>query len=66
MKQEWKNHDERRCLNERNKWLSFIEGRVNTGKEQMEKIVNEENKWEHMVETDAAVIHMELLIQCKG
>ena len=42
-----------RCLRGRDGQLGFIEeNRAKIWKERMEKIMNEENKWDHMVETD--------------
>ena len=39
-------------LRGRDRRLSFFEDRAKIWKEHMEKIMNEENKWDHMVETD--------------
>ena len=42
-----------RCLRGRDGRLGFIEeNRAKIWKEHMEKIMNEENEWHHMVETD--------------
>ena len=50
MKKEGKDVEGGRCL--RDGRLGFIENRTKIWKEQMEKIMNEENEWNHMVETD--------------
>ena len=52
MKKEGKNLEEGRCLRASDERLSFIEDQAKIWKEHMEKIMNEENKWDHMVETD--------------
>ena len=42
-----------RCLRAGDKQLGFIEeDRAKLWKEHMEKIMNKENEWDHMVETD--------------
>ena len=51
-KQEGKNVEGGRCLRGRDGRLAFIEDRAKIWKEHMEKIINEENEWDHMVETD--------------
>ena len=53
MKKEGKNVEEGRCLRGGDGRLGFIEeDRAKIWKEHMEKIMNEENEWDHMVETD--------------
>ena len=53
MRKDGKDLERRRCLRGRNGWFGFIEeDRVKIWKEPIEKIMNEENKWEQMVETD--------------
>ena len=53
MKKEGKNVEGESCLRRRNKRLGFIEeDRAKIWKEHMEKIMNEENEWDCMVETD--------------
>ena len=49
-----------RCLNGRNGWLGFIEeDRAKICKEHIERIMNEENEWDQMVETDVVEGHVE-------
>ena len=53
MKKEGKNVEGGRSLRESYARLGFIEeDREKIWKEHMEKIINEENKWDQMVETD--------------
>ena len=53
MKKEGKDVEGGRCLRETDQRLGFIEeDRATIWKEHMEKIMNEENEWDHMVETD--------------
>ena len=53
MKKEGKDVEEGRCLRGSDGLLGFIaENSANIWKEHMEKIINVENKWDHMVETD--------------
>ena len=53
MKNEGKNVEGGRCLKGRDGRSGFIEeDREKIGKEHMEKIMNEQNEWDHMVETD--------------
>ena len=53
MKKEGKNVEGRRCLRGSGRRLNIIEeDRGKIWKEHMEKIMDEENKWDHMVETD--------------
>ena len=53
IKKEGKGEEGGRCLRGRDGRLSFVkEDREKIWKEHMEKIMNEENKWGHMVETD--------------
>ena len=53
MKKEGKDVEGGRCLRGRDERLGFIEeNRAKIWKELIEKIMNEENKWDHMVETD--------------
>ena len=47
-----KNLEGGRCLKGRGGRLDFIEDRTKILKEHMEKIINEENEWDHMVKTD--------------
>ena len=52
-KKEGKGVDGGRCLKGRNGGLGFIEeDKAKMWKEHMEKIVNEENEWDRIVETD--------------
>ena len=52
MKKERKNEQRGRCLRERDGRLGFIgEDRAKIWKEHMENIMNEENKWDLMIET---------------
>ena len=54
MKKEGKNVEEKRCSRGSDGLLSFIEeDRAKIWKERRKKIINEENKWDDMVETDA-------------
>ena len=62
-----------RCLRGGDGRLGFIEeDRAKIWKEHMEKIMNEENEWDHMVETDVVEdqwkkwLVMKLWRQCKG
>ena len=52
MKKEGKDGEGGRCLRGRDGRLRFIGDRAKIWKEHMEKIMNEENEWNHMVETD--------------
>ena len=52
MKKKGKDVEGGRCLRGRDRLLDFIEDRAKIWKEHMEKIMNEENEWDHMVETD--------------
>ena len=53
MKKEGKDVEEGRCLRGGDGRLGFIEeDRAKIWKEHMEKIMNKENEWDHMVETD--------------
>ena len=53
MKKKGKDVEGGRCLRGENRRLGFIEeDRVKIWKEHMEKIMNEENEWDRMVETD--------------
>ena len=53
LKKEGKDVERGRCLRGRNGRLDFIEeDRAKIWKEHMEKIMNEENEWDRMVETD--------------
>ena len=53
MKKEGKDVEGGRCFRRRDGRLDFIEkDRAKIWKELMEKIMNEENEWDHMVETD--------------
>ena len=53
MKKEGKDVEGGRCLRGGNKRLGFIEeDRAKIRKEHMKNIMNQENKWDHMVETD--------------
>ena len=53
MEKEGKNLKGGRCLRGGDGRLGFIvEDRTKIWKEHMEKIMNEENEWDHMVETD--------------
>ena len=52
MKIEGKDVKRGRCLRGRDGGLGFVEDRAKIWKEHMEKIMNEENEWDHMVETD--------------
>ena len=53
MKNEGKDVEGGRCLRGRDERFGFIEeNRAKIWKDHMEKIMNEENEWEHMVETD--------------
>ena len=53
MKKEGKDLEGGRCLRERGGRLGFIEkDRAKFWKEHMEKIMNQENEWDHMVEID--------------
>ena len=53
MKKEGKNMEGGRCLRGGDGRLGFIEeDRAKIWKEHMEKFMNEENEWDHMVETD--------------
>ena len=54
MKKEGKDVEGGRCLRGGDGRLSFIEDRAKIWKEHMEKIMNEKNKSNHMVETDLA------------
>ena len=49
-KEEGKDLEGGRCLKGRDGRLGFIE--EDSWKDHMKKIVNEENEWDHMVETD--------------
>ena len=51
MKKGWILKEE--VLKRKRQW-DFIEDRAKIWKEHTEKIMNEENKWDHMVETDVA------------
>ena len=54
MKKEGKDVEEGRCLRGGDGRLGFIEeDRAKIWKEHMEKIMNEENEWDHMVQTDS-------------
>ena len=54
MKKEGKNLEGERCLRGRDGQLDFIEkDRAKIWKEHMERIMNEEEKWDQIVETDA-------------
>ena len=73
MKREGKDVEEGRCLGGRDRRLGFIEeDRAKIWKEHMEKIMNEENEWDHMVETDVKKdqwkkwLVMKLRKQCTG
>ena len=52
MKKEGKDLERGRCLRERDGRLGFIEDKATIWKEHAEKIMNEENEWDQMVETD--------------
>ena len=53
MKKEGKNLKGERCLRGSDGQLGFIkEDREKVWNKHLEKIMNEENKWDHMVETD--------------
>ena len=53
MKKEGKGVEGERCLRGRDGQLGFIEKDwVKIWKEHMEKIMNEENKWDHILKTD--------------
>ena len=53
MKKEWKNVEGKKCLRGRDGQLGFIEeDSMKLWKEHMQKIMNGENKWDHMEETD--------------
>ena len=53
MKKEGKDLERGRCLRGRDRQLGFIEeDRATIWKEHVEKIMNEENEWDQMVETD--------------
>ena len=53
MKKEGMDVEEGRCLRGSDGRLGFVEeNRAKIWKEHMEKITNEKNKWDHMVETD--------------
>ena len=53
MKKEGKDVEGGRWLRRRDEQLSFVEeDRAKIWKEHMEKIMNEENEWDHIVETD--------------
>ena len=53
IKKEGKDVEGASCLRESDGRLGFIEeNSTKTWKEHMEKIMNGENEWEHMVETD--------------
>ena len=53
MKKEGKDMEGGRCLRGGDRRLCFIEeDKAKVWKEHMKKIVNEENEWDHMVETD--------------
>ena len=52
MKKEGNDMEGGRCLRGRDERLGFIEDRAKIWKEHMEKIMKEENEWDHMVETD--------------
>ena len=53
MKKEGKDLEGGRCLRGRDGRLGFfVEDRAKICKEHMEMIMNEENEWDHMVETD--------------
>ena len=43
-----------RCLRGKDGRLGFIEDRAKIWKEHMEKIMNKENEWDHIMETDVA------------
>ena len=52
-KKEGNDVEGRRCLKGRDERSDFIEDdRAKIWKEHMEKIINEKNEWDHMVETD--------------
>ena len=58
MKKERKDVEGRRCLRDSDGRLGFIkENREKIWKEHMEKIMNEENEWDHVVKTD--VVHLQ-------
>ena len=53
MKKEGKNVEGGRCLRGKDGRLDFIEeNRAKIWKEHIKKIMNEENEWDHVVETD--------------
>ena len=53
MKKEGKDVERGRCSRGRDRRLGFIEeDRAKIWKKHMEMIMNEENEWDHMVETD--------------
>ena len=60
MKKEGKNLEGERCLRGRDGQLDFFEkDRAKIWKEHMERIMNEEEKWDQIVETDAVEEAME-------
>ena len=57
MKKEGKDLEGKRCLRVRDRRLGFIEGDMaKVWKEHVEKIINEGNEWDYMMETDVLVI----------
>ena len=52
MKKEGKDEEGEEYFRGKNIPLSFIEDRAKIWKKHMEKIMNEENEWDHMVKTD--------------
>ena len=60
MKKDGRDVEGGRCLRGGDGQLSFIEeDRAKIWKEHMEKIMNEDNEWDHMVETDVVERHVE-------
>ena len=65
MKNKGKDLQGGRYLRQRERQLGFIEDKTKIWKEHMEKILNDENKWCHMVKTDTVEGHVEKAI-CEG